>query len=276
MESTALGWDWPNLTRAALLLLGGIILARLTQRLLNRVPLPTDAGLPLRLLRGLTGWTVFALFTVTALHQLGFNLAVLLGAAGILSVALGFASQTSAANLISGLFLLAERSFAVGDILQVGPTTGEVLSVDLLSVKLRTFDNRYVRLPNETLIKTEFINLSKFPIRRYDLLVGVAYRSDIRQVRDVLLKVAEANPVCLEDPKPLIIMQGFGASSIDLQLSTWAARENYLELRNTIQEEIKRAFDAHGIEIPFPQRSVVISGDTAPLPVTLKEANDAI
>ena len=81
---------------------------------------------------------ILSLFVFSALNQMGFNLSVLLGAAGIFSVALGFASQTSASNLISGLFLLGERPFSVGDIIRVGATSGEVLSIDLLSVKLRT------------------------------------------------------------------------------------------------------------------------------------------
>ena len=95
-------------------------------------------------------YVLLGLFLLSALHELGFSLSILVGAAGILSVAVGFASQTSASNLISGLFLVAERPFSVGDVITLGATTGEVLSIDLLSVKLRTLDNLYVRIPNET------------------------------------------------------------------------------------------------------------------------------
>lgn len=264
---------WPDLIRAALLLLAGAVLARLLQHLINRTPLANGASLPVRIIRSTAGWVVFSLFAIAALHQLGFKLSVLLGAAGIFSVALGFASQTSATNLVSGLFLLGERSFEVGDTIQVGTTVGEILSVDLLSVKLRTFDNRYVRLPNETLIKSELVNLSKFPIRRFDMLLGIAYRTDIALARAILLRVAEANPLCLEEPKPLIILQGFGASSIDLQFSVWAARGNYLEMKNTMQEQVKMAFDAEGIEIPFPQTTLSIAPDTVSLPIHMTERN---
>lgn len=78
--------------------------------------------------------------------------------------------------VLAGLFLVAEKPFQTGDLIQVGQTVGEVLSIDLLSVKLWTFDNLLVRIPNESLIKTEMTNLTRFPIRRFDMRVGVAYR----------------------------------------------------------------------------------------------------
>ncbi|MFN9975907.1 MAG: mechanosensitive ion channel family protein, partial [Phycisphaerae bacterium] len=113
-----------------------------------------------------------------ALDSLGFDLKVLLGAAGILTVAVGFAAQTSASNLISGLFLMFERPFVVGNSIVIGDLRGEVVAIDMLSTKIRTFTNMMVRIPNETLVKSNIVNLSYFPIRRVDLEVGVAYSSD--------------------------------------------------------------------------------------------------
>lgn len=223
------------------------------------------------ILRRITFYVVFLLFTISAIHTLGFDLGVLLGAAGILTVAIGFASQTSASNLISGLFLLGEKPFAVGDIIRVGTTTGEVLSIDLLSVKLRTFDNLFVRLPNETMIKSEITNLQRFPIRRLDLQVGVAYKEDMRTVRDTLISVADANPLCLEEPRPLIIFQGFQDSALGFQLSAWTRSVNFLELRTKLPTEIKEAFDATGIEIPFPHRTLYTGEVTKPFPIQLVE-----
>ncbi|RXM22074.1 mechanosensitive ion channel, partial [Citrobacter sp. AAK_AS5] len=89
-------------------------------------------------------------------------------------------------NLISGLFLVMERPFVVGDVITVDDVTGEVLTIDMLSTKLRTFDNLYVRMPNETIIKSRVTNLTHFPIRRIDLRLGVAYREDLARVRAVL------------------------------------------------------------------------------------------
>ncbi|RMF77299.1 MAG: mechanosensitive ion channel family protein [Nitrospirae bacterium] len=264
-----------ELLRAGLLLVAGLAAAKLVAVAVAR-GLGRHLGVHHQaLLRRVTYWGVLALFVVAALHQLGFDLGVLLGAAGILSVAVGFASQTSASNLISGLFLLAERPFSVGDIIKVGETTGEVISVDLLSVKIRTFDNLFVRVPNETVIKSEVTTLTKFPIRRIDLKIGVAYKSEMAQVRDLLHQVAERNPLCLEEPPPLFIFRGYGDSALELQFSVWGKRENFLELRNSILEEIKIAFDAAGIEIPFPHLSLYTGSVTDPFPVRIAGAPSA-
>ena len=202
-----------------------------------------------------------------ALHQLNFSLGIFLGAAGVLTVAIGFASQTSASNIISGLFLLGERPFSVGDVVVINGTSGEVLSIDLLAIHLRTFDNIFVRIPNETVIKSEVRTLSRFPIRRYDLQLGIAYKEDVDRVREILMEVADADPVCLEEPLPLIIFQGFGDSSVNLQFSVWAVRANYLELRNNIASAVKRRFDEEGIEIPFPHRTLYTGSATEPMPI---------
>ena len=256
------------LLQALALLVAGILLARAARFAVRRWTSGLSAQQRMLLVRGV-GYTVFGLFAVSALRELGFDFAVLLGAAGIVTVAVGFASQTSASNLISGLFLVFERTIEVGDVITVEGVTGEVLSIDLLSTRLRTFDNLLVRIPNETMVKARITNLNRFPIRRYDLLVGVAYKEDIAHVKRVLLEVADRNPLCLEEPAPLIIAQGYGASSVDFQLSVWAKTENYLDLRNSIHEEVKEAFDREGIEIPYPHVSVYAGALTEAIPMRM-------
>jgi len=250
---------------------GGLLLARLASRGAARLVAGSADTHQEILVRRVVFYGVAGLFVASALSELGVDLSILLGAAGILTVAIGFASQTSASNIISGLFLIGEKPFAVGDVIRVNGTVGEVLSIDLMSVKLRTFDNLFVRIPNETMIKTEVTNLMRFPIRRYDLQVGVAYNEDIREVRDVLMEVADANPLCLEEPAPLIIFQGYGDSALQHQFSVWAKTENYLELRNTIPVEVKEAFDERGIEIPYPHRTLYAGSATDPFPVVQVE-----
>ncbi|GAB4264543.1 MAG: mechanosensitive ion channel family protein [Deferrisomatales bacterium] len=260
---------WVGLGKALALLLVAFPLARLASRAVGRAVERYGDAQRAFLAGRAVYYTVVGLAVVSALRELGFQFTVLLGAAGVLTVAVGFASQTSASNLISGLFLMGEEPFVVGDIIKVGDVTGEVLSVDLLSVKLRTFDNLYVRVPNETVIKSSVTNLTRFPIRRVDLQVGVAYKEDLAQVREVLLQVADRNPLCLEEPKPLFIFKGFGESSLDVQFSVWTKRQNFLDLKNGIYEEIKAAFDAQGIEIPFPHRTLYTGAVTDPFPVRL-------
>jgi small-conductance mechanosensitive channel len=264
-----------DLLRASLLVIAGLVAAKLVTAGVSRAIGRRFGAHHQALLRRVSYWAVMALFMMAALHQLGFDLGVLLGAAGILSVAVGFASQTSASNLISGLFLLAERPFSVGDVIKVGDTTGEVIAIDLLSVKVRTFDNLFVRMPNESLIQSQVTTLTKFPIRRIDLKIGVAYKEDMARVREVLRTVAEKNPLCLEEPPPLFIFLGYGDSALETQFSVWGKRENYLALRNTILEEIKAAFDAAGIEIPFPHLSLYTGSVTDPMPVRIVEASES-
>jgi small-conductance mechanosensitive channel len=257
--------------RAAIIVLAGWFAAKVATRIFKssfRFKISTHH---LAMWGRLLYYGIFALFAVTAIHQLGFDLSVLLGAAGILTVAIGFASQTSASNLISGLFLLGEKPFVVGDVLRVENDTGEVISIDLLSVKLRTFDYLYVRIPNEVLIKTKFVNLTKFPIRRIDIHVGVAYKENLDEVVKLLLSIVNEEPRCLEEPKPFCIVNTFGTSSVDLQLSTWGRKELYRELRSDLNKAVKAAFDKHDIEIPFPHVSLYSGSRTSPLPITQVE-----
>ena len=204
---------------------------------------------------------------VSTLRELGFSLAPLLGAAGVLGIALGFASQTSVSNVISGLFLIAERPFVVDDLIEVGGVTGRVVSIDTLSVQLRTFDNRMVRIPNETLVKSQMINVTRYPIRRVDVRIGVAYKEDAARIRALLLDIAERNPTCLMEPEPVVIFEGFGESSLNFLFGVWATQENFLKLKNGIQEDIKARFDAEGIEIPFPHRTLYVGSTTDAFPV---------
>ncbi len=256
-----------SIAEAVIYFIVGLILARMASRGVKQWSKHRFDKHQQLLMGRIAAYLVLLVFVVMGLNAIGFNLGVLIGAAGILSVAIGFASQTSASNIISGLFLVAERPFSVGDLIRVGATTGEVLSIDLLSVKLRTFDNLFVRIPNETLIKSEVTTLTRFPIRRIDLAIGVAYKEDIKKVRKVLERVAQANPLCLDEPKPIFVFLGFGESSLDMQFSVWVKREKFIDLKNSIHEEIKEAFDAEGIEIPFPHRSLYTGSVTEPFPI---------
>lgn len=206
---------------------------------------------------------------LTGLRELGFQLTALLGAAGIMGVAIGFASQTSLSNIISGLFLVWEKPFLVGDAIKVGDTVGVVYSIDLMSTKLRTFDNRFIRIPHEQLIKTEVTNITRFPIRRHDIQIGVAYKEDVAKVIRVLKEVADKNPHCLDEPEPIIIFTDFGDSSLNFLFGVWFAKDDFIVLRNSIMREIKERFDAEGIEIPFPHRSLYTGSVTDPFPIKI-------
>lgn len=246
------------LTSFALLALG-ILLSRFLAFIVGRVAQHSTGLRQAQVLRRLAYYVFLVVTWSVVLQRLGFDLRVLLGAAGVLTVAVGFASQTSASNIISGLFLLGERPFVMGDVIQVDQIIGEVISIDLLSVRIRTYDNLAVRVPNETLLKTSFTNLTHFPIRRLDIHLGVSYREDIEHVREVLMRVAEANPLCLDEPSPIFLFNGFEESSLSVQFSVWGTRDAYWELLTSMYIAIKRAFDAEQIVIPYPQRTVHVS-----------------
>ncbi len=217
-----------------------------------------------------------ALIGVSVLRQLGVDLSVLLGAAGLLTVAVGFASQTSASNIISGLFLLGEQPFVVGDIIAVGTTTGELVSIDLLSVKIRTFDNLVVRLPNELLLKQPITNLTRNPIRRMDVVFGISYHEDFDRVSQLLRRVAERNPYCLEEPAPVLLPQAFGETGLTVQFSVWITRERFLEVRKTFMVDVLKVLREEGIEMSYPHRRLSASETTEPFPIRIVSGEERL
>lgn len=220
-----------------------------------------------RLLAKIIRYAGYIIVLLTLLQQFGFNLAAVLGAAGVAGVAIGFASQTSLSNLISGLFIVGERPFEKGDVVEIDGITGLVEEIGLMALTVRTFDNRSVRIPNETLVKTNVITVTRYPIRRVDTEVGVAYNESIGKVMEVLRGVAEDHPNVLDEPSPLVIFTGFGDSSLNFLLGTWGAKDDFLTVKNEIPLRIKEAFDREGIEIPFPH--IVLAAGKAMQPIPL-------
>ncbi len=262
--------------RVVLLLAIGLPVLKVATNFVARMLRHRFSAQHIMLVRKGVFYTGSAILLLSVLRELQFDLTALLGAAGLVGVAVGFASQTSLSNLISGLFLISERPFEVGDVIKIGETTGVVLSIDLLSIKLRTFDNRFVRMPNEMIIKTEVVNITRFPIRRMELNVGVAYKEDIRHAVKVLKEVANKNPFVLDEPEPMVAFTGFGESELKIFIGVWHAREDMLKLRDSILPEIKERLDAEGIEIPFPHRTLYVGDVTKPLPIDLHQPEDKV
>lgn len=216
---------------------------------------------------------IIVLFAIINILELKNVFRTMLGAAGVLGIVLGIASQTSIGNIVSGLFLISEKPFEIGDLIRVGDKLGNVYSIDLLSIKLRTLDNLLIRIPNQTIISTEVINITKFPIRRMDIMIGVAYKEDLKKVAEVLKSIAKENPLCLDEPEPLIITRTFNTSSIDFQFGVWFEKTNYAPVRNSIFQQITERFKEEGIEIPFPHISVYTGETTKPFPVVEEKNN---
>ncbi len=210
----------------------------------------------------------FAILFVMILHELGFRLGPLLGAAGILGVAIGFASQTSVSNIISGFFLIGEKAFVVGDIITINNTTGVVLSIDTMSVKMRAFDNHMVRIPNEMMLKSQVTNITRYPIRRASIKLSVAYKEDLENVRKVIIDVVDKNMFALQEPACMIHFDSFASSSIDMNLRAWCQKEHFIDMVTSLNFEIKRRFDEEGIEIPYPHLSLYTGEKTRAFPIS--------
>ena len=246
--------------RILIIVLGGLFATRLFIFLFSRAVKSVVSSKFQMLARKAIFYLGMIVVLMLVLNQLGMELTAILGAAGIAGIAIGFAAQTSISNIISGAFLISENSFAPGDVIRAGDTTGIVLSIDLLSVKLRTFDNQFVRVPNETLIKSDVTNITRFPIRRLNVELKVKYSEDLGKVRDILLQTAVRNPFCLDDPEPLFLLKDFGLYGVEILFGVWFAREDYLSLKNSIMTEIMARFREEGIEIPVPP---VVAGGNA-------------
>lgn len=243
--------------RVLLIIAVGVLFGRVLTSMMGRVIERRATPQQAMIARRVVYYGVVIATLMTLLDTVGVEVGVLLGAAGILTVALGFASQTSASNLISGLFLLGEQPFVVGDVIQVGTSSGEVLSVDMLSVKMRTFDNLYLRVPNETLIKSEILNMTRNPIRRIAIDLRISYHEDLERVRTILRTIVERDPDLLEEPAPGVWIDSLGESAVHIKFVTWASnRGGWYEVRSRTMETVAREFRDQKVGLGFQRVEV--------------------
>jgi small-conductance mechanosensitive channel len=204
--------------------------------------------------------------------SMGIDTSALLGAAGVIGIVLGFAAQTTVASCISGFFLISEKAFRVGDAIQFDSLMGVVMSVDLLSVKIRTFDNLYVRIPNETIIKANLITLTHFAIRRLDAAFTVGYNEDLERIRDILLDLSAKNTYVLDNPAPLFRLDKLDEKGAGIILSVWFDKNFVLETKTALLMDIKQRFDEAHIELPYQKVDIRLNQlPTMEVPESLEE-----
>jgi len=186
---------------------------------------------------------------VTVLHEFGFNVTALLGVAGVFGVAIGFASQTSISNIISGFFLVLERPFSIGDTVKSGEITGVVESIDLLSMNIRTLDNKLVRLPNEAVLKNNVVNLTYYSIRRMDFVLSVPYADDVEGIKSDVYGIINNNETCLQKPSPVVTIQKISQHDYDTEtrifftVRVWVAQEHFSAAPGILMQQLKEQFD---------------------------------
>ncbi len=259
-----------HIIRIVAIVAGGYLIARILDIIIRRTMPRTASDQSKAMVHKTIMYGAWILISFLVLSELGVKLSALLGAAGVVGIAVGIASQKSLGNIISGFFLVSDKTFEVGDVITIGTKTGVVHSLDLLSIKLRTFDNTLIRIPNDSIISTEITNITRFPIRRMDFKLQVAYKESLPRVKEMLLEIARANPLCLDEPEPFFLYQEFASSGVQLLFAVWFEKSNYVDVKNSVFEEIKQRFDEEGIEIPFPHVSLYAGTDSHPLAVRLE------
>ncbi len=205
------------------------------------------------ILRSAVAYGIWLTAIVIVLNIMGIKIESLITSLGLMSVAIGFAAQATISNFISGLMIMFDRSVRIGDVIEVNGNIGTIHSIGILSTRLKTFDNLLIRVPNRELLDSDVKNYTFFNIRRFEILVGVSYSTDLQKAREVILKALSEIEDILDDPTPLVWVTEFADSSINLSVKAWCSREKLFDVRDIAAQRIKEALDEAGIEIPFPQ-----------------------
>jgi len=237
------------------------IIYSLIMRSFKRVPAEKVNPAKQQTIKKLVKYCCYIIFVLYVLSLFGVKLSAIWGAAGIAGVAIGFAAQTTVSNLISGLFVLTEGSLKVGDVIIVGDTTGVVDAVSLLSVRVHTFDNQMVRIPNSTIINNNLVNNSYHKVRRLTVGVSIAYDTDMTLALETLKKAPDLCEHVLKDLAPAAWYDGFGESGINLTLAVWFNPADFVTAKNETYIAIKKVFDDAHIEIPYNKLDVNIKKD---------------
>lgn len=245
-----------------LILVIGYSIARIISTFVQRTALHRTTAHQAMLISRIVYYLVLVPFLISAIqHVLGVDLNTLIAAFLILIFGVGFASQSAISNVISGMFLIAEKPFLVGDYIILDEIEGEVISIDLVSVKIRTRDNLLSRVPNETLLKNKFINITKFPIRRMDIVIQLCLDADVSKVESIMLDVARDNPQVLQDPPPGFFLTGFKESSMQVKFIAWTKNEFFFTVRTQVYREILKKFNEEKVEMHIPQQKILINRD---------------
>ncbi len=205
---------------------------------------------------GLVKALLFVSLFIGLASILGVPMASFLAILGAAGLAIGLALQGSLSNFAGGVLILLFKPFKVGDVITGQGHTGTVSKIDILYTHLFTFDNKEVVIPNGSLANSDVVNISSQPTRRVDINVGVSYDTDIKKARSVIFEALKSDDRVHSDPEPVVWLNNFGDSSLDLVVRAWANKEHVWPVYWDMMEKIKEALDKNEIEIPFPQRVI--------------------
>lgn len=254
--------DW---IRAAAILFGALVLATVASRVLRRlISHGIGHGFASIVTARLAGYAVFLVGLFYALTTLGVRVGPLIGALGLGGLVLALALQGPVENFVGSLVLQSRRPFSVGDTVEIGGVRGIVVDIDSRTTRLDGLDGTQIRMPNKTVLSESIINLTREPVRRSALSVGVTYDTDLQRAADALAQAVSRVPRVLAVPQPTINLDGFADSSIGFTILYWHDSDVPSELatRHDLVLAVHQDLSLQGITIAFPQ-VVVWSGASA-------------
>jgi MscS family membrane protein len=217
----------------------------------------------LPLFRRLASLVIFFITLTIILRRFDIDISALIATASVASLAVALAAQETLANMISGLTIMVDRPFRIGDRIEFPDgRIGEVSEIGLRSTRIRMFDNNILVVPNKEISATRVINYGyPNPKTRIRQVIGVAYGTDVAKAKEVILGVMTSHPMVVDDPAPGVFFEGFGDSSLNLAMVCFVDHyKDAYKTRDELNMAIDLAFREHGIEIPFPQRDVNLKG----------------
>jgi len=236
-----------NIVAALAIIIVGLIIARMISNAVNRLMISRKIDATVAdFLSALVRYGIIAFTLIAALGRVGVQTASVIAVLGAAGLAVGLALQGSLSNLAAGVLLVMFRPFRAGEYVDLGGVAGTVLSVQIFSTTMRTADGKIIVIPNGKIIAGNIINFSREPVRRNEFIIGVAYDSDIDQVKQILTNIIQSEDRILKDREMTVRLNELGASSINFVVRVWS----------NVLERIKREFDAAGISFPYPQMDV--------------------
>lgn len=217
-------------------------------------------GTAISFLSNLLYGIMMAAVILASLNQLGVSTTSFVAVLGALTVAIGVSLKDQVSNLAAGVLIVIFSPFKRGDLVEVSGHTGRVEEITLVNTRIRTSSNHEVIIPNGDIMTSATTNFSSLHGRRVDVMVGISYDSDIRQARQIMLKLANEHPSVLPNQEPIVRVTALAESSVDLTLYVWTENDEWLATQCDLLESIKYAFDEQGVNIPFPHRTLQIEG----------------
>lgn len=202
--------------------------------------------------------TIFFIGFFVGLSALEVNIGPVLAVIGAAGFVIAFALQNSLSNFASGILMLVYRPFDIGEVIDVAGVIGKVEHLNLLSTHLRTFDNKQVIVPNNSVWGDVITNVTGITERRVDMVFGIGYDDDIDKAQKILEKIVNGHELVLKNPEPVVKLHELGDSSVNFICRPWVKPDDYWTVYWDITRAVKKSFDAEGVSIPFPQRDVHI------------------